>query len=112
MASCLRSPPAAPRQGSLCECRIGFPHAFNKDFPNASRVPGTLGGTRVHYGVRQNVAPWGDRGKSRVKHQGVFQGRCEEDKAGVPNLDLGTGEGFLGDVMSKLMDRAGHRRRN
>lgn len=112
MASCLGSPPAAPRQGSLCECRIGFPHAFNKDFPNASCVPGTLGGTRVHYGVRHNVAPRGDRGKSRVKHQGVFQGRCEEDKAGVPNLDLGTGEGFLGDVMSKLMDRAGHRRRN
>lgn len=42
---------------------------------------------------------------------GTFSGRWEEDKAVAPDLDLGTGEGFLRDEMSKLMDRAGHRRR-
>ena len=68
LAPCLGSPPAAPRQGSLCECRIGFPHAFDKDFPSASCVPGTLGGTRVHYGVRHKVAPRGDSRKSRINY--------------------------------------------
>lgn len=35
--------------------REGFLHAFHKDFPSASYLPGTLGGTRIHCGIRHSI---------------------------------------------------------